>query len=237
MSKFDEYFRRTSDILESEYNRSSGFDHSGTAGGAREYFVEKFLGEIYPEKFVFGDGEIIDSAGRVSNQADVVIYDEQLPVLEYGSSKQFLSGGVMSHIEVKTDLSSQLDNALSKVDSVKRLDRDVSAVMSIGQVPENIFSCVFAYEGPQKSTFKKNVLEYYNGRQNVTNCADLICVLDEYIMLKQRTEEDEGLAFLETDEDSLMAFFVNLAGAVSKNYWQGRPDLGKYMSRNQAEQF
>ena len=237
MSKFDEYFRSTSDILEGEYKRSSGFDHSGTAGGAREYFVENFLNNIYPEKFVFGDGEIIDSDGRVSDQADVVIYDEQLPVLEYGSSKHFLSAGVMAHIEVKTDLSSQLDISLSKVDSVKRLNRDVTPVMAIGQVPEHLFSCVFAYEGPTKSTFKQNVLDYYNGRRDVSKCADLICVLGEYIMLKQSTEEDERLVFLETNEDSLMAFFVNLAGAVSKNYWQGRPDLGKYMRRNQADQF
>jgi hypothetical protein len=237
MSKFDEYFRSTSNILEGEYERSSGFDHSGTAGGAREYFVENFLNNIYPEKFVFGDGEIIDSDGRVSDQADVVIYDEQLPVLEYGSSKHFLSAGVMAHIEVKTDLSSQLDSSLSKVDSVKRLNRDVTPVMTIGQVPEHLYSCVFAYEGPTKSTFKQNVLDYYNGRKDVSKCADLICVLGEYIMLKQSTEEDEGLVFLETNEDSLMAFFVNLAGAVSKNYWQGRPDLGKYMGRNQADQF
>jgi hypothetical protein len=238
MSKFDEYFRSTSDILESEYERSSGFEHSGTAGGAREYFVENFLNNIYPEKFVFGDGEVIDSDGRISDQADVVIYDEQLPVLEYGSSKHFLSAGVMAHIEVKTDLSSQLDSALSKVLSIKHLDRDVTPVMSMGQVPDYLYSCVFSYEGPSKSTFKENVLEFYQNEQvPPEQCADMVCVLGEYIMLKRSTDDGKKLIFLETDEDSLMAFFVNLAGAVSKNYWQGRPDLSKYMSTNQASSF
>ncbi|WP_144050441.1 DUF6602 domain-containing protein [Halorubrum persicum] len=238
MSKFDEYFRSTSDILESEYERSAGFEHSGTAGGAREFFVENFLNNIYPEKFVFGDGEIIDSSGGISDQADVVIYDEQLPVLEYGSSKHFLSAGVMAHIEVKTDLSSQLDTALSKVLSIKQLNKDITPVMSIGQVPDHLYSCVFSYEGPSKSTFKKNVLDFYQNEQVPSEqCADMICVLGEYIMIKKPTDDGEKLAFLETGDDSLMAFFVNLAGAVSKNYWQGRPDLSKYMSTNQANPF
>ncbi|MFH5802404.1 DUF6602 domain-containing protein [Haladaptatus sp. CMAA 1911] len=237
MSKFDEYFSSTSKILKSEYERSSGFEHSGTAGGAREYFVENFLQDIYPEKFVVGDGEILDSDGRVSKQADVVVYDEKQPTLEYGSSKQFLSAGVMAHIEVKTNLSSQLNNALSKVDSVKQLNRDVTPVMSFGGVPEHLFSCVFAYEGPKKETFKRNILEYYSDRIDTDHCADLICVLGEYIMKKHSTEDGDRLVFLDTGDDSLMAFFINLAGAVSQSYWQGRPNFDKYMGRTEANQF
>lgn len=238
MSKFDEYFRTTSDILENKYERSSGFDHSGTTGDAREYFVENFLSDVYPKKFVFGDGEIIDSNKNVSDQADVVIYDEQLPVLEYGSSKHFLSAGVMAHIEIKTDLSSQLDNSLSKIISVKKLGKDINPPIAMGNVPDHVYSCVFSYEGPSKDTFKENVLDFYQNREAPTEqCADMICVLGEYIMLKRTGGEEDSLVFLDTGKNSLMSFFVNLAHAVSKNYWQGQPDLTKYMETDEADQF
>ena len=107
----------------------------------------------------------------------------------------------------------------------------------MGRVPDNIFSCIFAYDGPTKHTFKKNTLQNYAGRPNADRCADIICVLDEYVAVKMPTDNGEKLSFLETQEDSLMAFFVNLSEAVYKNYWQGNPNLGQYMNRNQAPQF
>jgi len=131
-----------------------------------------------------------------------------------------------------------LDSALSKTLSVKQLNRDVTPVMSMGQVPDTLYSCVFSYEGPSKSTFKKNILEFFkDNRVPAEQCANMVCVLGEYIMLKHTIDGEMKLVFLETGDDSLMAFFVNLAGAVSKNYWQGQPDLTKYMSTSQANQF
>lgn len=51
------------------------------------------------------------------------------------------------------------------------------------------------------------------------------------------TEEGRELIFLETEDDSLMEFFVKLSDAIFKNYVLGRPDLEKYTERTQAEQF
>ncbi|WP_336342778.1 DUF6602 domain-containing protein [Halalkalicoccus ordinarius] len=229
MSKFDEYFRNTSNILQSEYERTSGFDHNTTAGRAREHFMANFLENVYPENFVFGDGEIIDSAGGISKQADVVIYDEQLPVLEYGLSKHFLSAGVMAHIEVKTDLSSQLEDSLSKVDSIKQLERDIYPLFSAGEVPDSIFSCVFAYEGPSKETFKQNFRDYYSDQDDKEMYADVVCVLGEYVMINKKVGGSSYIDFLETGKDSLGMFFKKVADAIHKNYWQARPNLEQYM--------
>lgn len=126
MSKLDQYFRQSTSLLKSRYERAAQIEHPLTKGTAREIFIRNFLEDIYPNKYIFGDGEIIDSQDGISNQADVVIYDEKFPVLEYGPSKHFLVEGVLAHIEVKSNLSGNLNDALSKSKSVKNLSIPVS---------------------------------------------------------------------------------------------------------------
>lgn len=264
MDKFEAYFENKSKILQEEYNLVSEIDHRGTKGSAREVFIKEFLEEIYPERYVVGDGEIVDAEGNVSNQADVVVYDDHLPLLEYGSTKHFLSEGVMAHIEIKSDLSSQLENALEKTDSVKKLERDVNASMSIGHIPPSPFSSIFAFNGPTKETFKKNIGDYYETKSAIAQGADLICVLDKYIMVKlpigngtvEPTEhyeefddseipivpcvDEDGqqrlVTFFETNEDSLMWYTVFLAQAVHRN-WMGTPDVRQYLSEEEYSIF
>ena len=59
---------------------------------------------MYPKKYVFTSGEIIDSDGNNSRQCDIVVYDERYPQIKYGRTAQLFAEGVLSHIEVKSKL-------------------------------------------------------------------------------------------------------------------------------------
>ncbi|WP_169051765.1 hypothetical protein [Halorhabdus amylolytica] len=56
-------------------------------------------------------------------------------------------------------------------------------------------------------------------------------------MITQFSGPEPGFRFLRTGADSLTAFYVTLAGAVSTNYWHRRPVVSAYMDRTEAEQF
>ena len=236
MSTLGAFFENTSNVLESKYKRTATIDNASLKGSDRELFIKEFLEKSFPKKFVIGTGEILDSSDHRSKQADIVIYDEFMPVFDYGSTKHFLSGGVLAHIEVKSYLSSEeLKRALDITKSIKKLNRDLEySAMHFGSLPKTIFSCIFAYDGLTQENLKKSFEDYYKDDENVENMVDAICVLNKYTMLKiflpkkDSQERETKIGFLETGADSLMMFFARLFQAMYKN-WSGIPDIFKYL--------
>ena len=161
MSKLEEYFDSTAAILQARYEKSHAINHNLSKGECRETLIENFLSEMYPDRYCFGDGEIIDSSGNVSKQSDIVIYDDRLPVLEYEGSKHFFSEGVLAHIEVKSNLSGEFENALNNVESVKNLHQNNDNTLAMGNQSNGIFSCIFAFEGPEWTKFSEKTRDYY----------------------------------------------------------------------------
>ncbi|MFB6202082.1 MAG: DUF6602 domain-containing protein [Halorhabdus sp.] len=203
---------------------------------ARDVFVTQFLTAVYPDEYVAVGGETVDANGESSNRVGTVLYDQRLPVLSASGRSRYLSAGVHAHVDVKADLFGEVDHALSKVDSIKRLDVDRMPVDDVER-QDRLFSAVFAFEGPDPETFKDSVLRYYANRNSLEGCVDLICVRDEYVMITLFSGPDPGFQFLRTGADSLTAFYVNLAGAVSTAYWDHRPVVSAYMERTEADEF
>lgn len=239
MNTLKNFFRNTSKVLNSEFQRSSEVKHAVSKGQDRELFIKNFLTKSFPRKFVIGRGEILDSNDKRSKQADIVIYDEFMPIFDYGSTKHFLSEGVLSHIEVKSNLTtSELKKALNITKSIKLLKRDINATMHFGNLPKTIFSCIFAYNGLTKEKFKEEILKYYNNQKDIENIVDVVCVLNKYVMVKVFNEKEKKIeiAFFETKEDSLMAFFARLFDGIQKN-WAGIPNLYKYLGKLNFKHF
>lgn len=239
MTTLKRYFQDISKILKSQSELSSNISHHGLIGQNREVFIQNFIKKSFPQKFVIGTGEIIDSSDNLSKQADIVIYDEFMPSFDYGASKHFLSGGVLAHIEVKSNLNSEkLKEALDTTKSIKSLNRDIDASMHLGNLPQKISSFLFAYDGMTKETFKQKIQEYYNGESDIDNFVDAVCVLNKYVMIKVIDPETKGnkITFLETKEDGLMIFFSRLFDALHKN-WAGIPNLYKYLGDLNFQQF
>src|SRR5580693_6218205 len=138
-NRLQEYYRGTRQELSSAFEKSKSVNHNGERGAARESFVEHFLKKSFPQKFVVGTGEIIDPAGGVSPQSDVVVYDETLPILHYGNANQFLVEGVLAHLEIKSSISkSEVEDILGKSTGVKSLKYDVNPSMHYGRLRPNV---------------------------------------------------------------------------------------------------
>ncbi len=68
MTIIQNFFRNTSKILKSEFDRSYEVGHSGLKGQDREIFIQNFITKSFPKKFVIGTGEIVDSKDTKTNK-------------------------------------------------------------------------------------------------------------------------------------------------------------------------
>ncbi len=99
------------------------FKHSGNKGTNTEYIFRDFVRQYLPRRLEIGNGEIIDSFGNRSGQADIVIVNEDHP-FTFTSSKPglFFIEGILSVGEVKTTLTTQeLKNTLKSSLCYKKL--------------------------------------------------------------------------------------------------------------------
>ena len=230
MTRLEKYFKDTTALFLSEYERSGSLDHSTLKGNVRELFLSNFIKSVFPSKFVVGTGEIFDSRNQISKQADIIIYDELMPTFDYGGSQHYLSGGVLSHIEVKSKLDqAELNKALEVVESVKFLERDIDQDMHIGELPESIFSSVFSYSSIEPKTIVKHMSDFYSSKEESCGFVDAICVLNKCVILRNKNLEDSSVdpVICESGEDSLLQYFHALYSSMYKN-WLGLPDLKKY---------
>ncbi len=80
--------------------------HRPSAGSNREDLVEKFLVNHLPKRFGVSTGLIISHDEKFSNQADLVVVDNQnnAPLYPESSSKLWPVESVYALIEVKTQL-------------------------------------------------------------------------------------------------------------------------------------
>ena len=101
--------------------------HAGLKGAAVENLVSEFFRDILPKNIGVGTGVIIDSAGSVSKQIDIILYDAAATpgFLAYGEVAIFPIECVYFVIEVKTSLGpSEFDRCVQNMTSVKSLRAD-----------------------------------------------------------------------------------------------------------------
>lgn len=148
-----EYFSSKTEVLKKKYEMTDTFQHN-SRGFMRESFVKSVLNDVYPEKHFLTDGLIIDSDEEVSGEVDLAIYDEKYPVLGYENSSKMLSEGVLTHIEIKSNLYSNFTDVMDNAHDVKKLNQYFQVGYEDGEGLEvkkeddgkEITSCVFAYE-------------------------------------------------------------------------------------------
>lgn len=99
------------------------FKHSGNKGTNNENNFGDFVRQYLPRRMEIGNGEVIDSFGNRSGQADVVIVNEDHPfTFTPNRPGLFFIEGVLSFGEIKTVLTTQeLKNTLKNSLLYKRL--------------------------------------------------------------------------------------------------------------------
>ena len=110
---------------------------SSSKGREREQFIELFLSQIFPPHFRFGSGDVIDKYKKKSGQVDIVIEYPFLPSFPIIGSKiprLYLSEGVASILEIKSDLKNQWDQVIKTAQKVSKLKRNFDNYMEMGDL-------------------------------------------------------------------------------------------------------
>ena len=98
--------------------------HPGEFGVYREKICIELLKNVVPMRLDFGTGFIIDAAGNVSHQCDIIIFDSNnTPLIENNEKQRFFPIECVVGVgEVKSDLTkTQLEEALRKLSNVKAM--------------------------------------------------------------------------------------------------------------------
>lgn len=220
------YFQGARKVLLASFDQSTGIQHKGERGTAREVFLDKFLKNAFPSKYVIERGEIFDHNGNVSPQVDIAVYDETLPAFNYGGGNHYLAEGVLAHIEVKSELNkAELQDVVAKAIKVKSLELKIEPNMSIGNVRKHIRSFVFAYRGWQSVESLQEAYKEVSPQEDINTRPDGIFVLEQgYGCFSGK----KGSIFFNAGEDILGYAFVYLHHRMYKN-WDGRPNLEAYV--------
>jgi hypothetical protein len=112
--------------------------HSGEKGSASEEIWRLLLRKHLPMRYQVDTGFVVDSAGKFSEQIDVVVFDRQYSplVFELGSRKIFPAESVYAAFEVKQTIDADLiQYARDKVGCVRKLHRTNLPVRDLSGTP------------------------------------------------------------------------------------------------------
>ena len=125
--KLSALFGKVSRQLDLEFSElSREISHPLRSGEARENTLKRLLEKYLPQRAGIDQGFVIDARGRESKQIDIVIYDKTVAtIFDVNGVKYFPCEIVLAVGEVKSDVNSRkdLEDALTKIKSVKELDR------------------------------------------------------------------------------------------------------------------
>lgn len=169
---------------------------SGDRGDVNEATVREFLREHLPPKYRIGQGEVIDAAGRMSRQVDVIVADEEQPFRVDDAVRLMIIEGVAAAAEVKTTLTTtELRDCLEKGSRFKSLEAIpgkttmLASPQAINGNPNSDIVrfyqrrpfFVFAYEGTINNDTLMEMLseEERSGERGVVPALDAVCVLDK----------------------------------------------------------
>lgn len=168
-------------------------DHAVNLGVARESLVKNFIETNLPEYIRYHSGEVFDRYGKRSGQIDLVLHPVTAPKIYLQNTISiFPAETVLAAIEVKSKLTTgnstgSLHEALEtckKLKGVKRLSKQL--VSSNPLDPERVPFILFAFNGPQVETLRKQLATYFGSDEiNARLMPDLIVVLDRGYYLKK----------------------------------------------------
>ena len=173
----------------------AAIEHRTLKGSLNERAFAAWLRTWLPGVLEVGAGEVIDSTGGRSRQADVVVYDSR-------TMPRFLSRGndidvfpiepVFAIIEIKTYLNKEeLDKAFENMTRVKSLQKvgyhshetpKKKVLYGIETDRWLLQFFIFAYESDQLETLLSHALRL-NASQPLSKQIDCVCVLDKGLLV------------------------------------------------------
>ena len=188
-------------------------DHPGEKGTATEESWRRLLRSYLPSRYQVGSGFVVDVKGRVSDQMDVLLLDNQYsPVFfESGGVRYFPAESVYAAFEVKQDMTREnIAYAGAKVASVRRLYRTSARIPHAGgayepKTPGRIIGGLLAtgakWKPPLGKPFERSLLGL-----DEESALDLGCVIEHGAFSVDH--EAESPIVTKSQPDLSLTFFI-----------------------------
>jgi len=196
--------------------------HPTAKGNVSENSWRKLLTAYLPGRYCVAEAFVVDSAGDISEQMDLVIFDRQYsPFLFSVEGACYIPAeSVYAVFEVKQDATKkQIDYAAKKAESVRKLKRTSTAIPHAGGrfapiKPKEIIAGFLALTGGKKFCSKKQFSSLL-GTLPVPRKIHLACVLERgtfALLPKKRKAVIQSYP----PEQALIGLFLSLLTALQK---------------------
>lgn len=196
--------------MEAQLNTNRNFiKHPGTKGDSLENVWIEWLRKYLPNRYSIDKAIIIDSEGELSDQIDLVIYDQQYTpfVFTQNGVHYIPAEGIYAVFEIKPDLKgtakdngksvSYIEYAGRKIESVRKLKRTSTTIIDRGErkharpltkIIGGILTSVNSYA-------KKETIEKHMKSLTSLKSIDMGCVV-EYgsFFIKYEGKEDKSIS-------------------------------------------
>lgn len=235
MKKTEEYFKNQEESLYNKAKAAGIFDSSTSKGSSREGIIKEFLVEVLPNRISIECGEVIDSYDRSSGEIDIILVDRESNAYRVGGRSLVPVEASVGIIEVKSNLSGHLEEAVLKICRAKQLIRvkplgfilDNSKIKpKIDIPPKRTNGYIFAYDGPKWDTIanklKINSNWYNNDYMNYG--PDIICILKKGFLYKN------DFHYLKTEPDyrHLENFWVDDEPGIRRIIFHVQETINRY---------
>ena len=114
----------------------------GEKGGYREAILKNVISKFLPKKYSIGTGFVMNKNKEITNQIDIIIYDNSSPVLfSEGDFVIVLASTVKAIIEVKSIISSMTE----LIDYIKVCEENAKKIEAVA-LHDRLFNGIFCYE-------------------------------------------------------------------------------------------
>jgi hypothetical protein len=233
--KLIQALRNLSSKLNSEFEDSKLFEHSGEKGEFREQIISELLRPFLPNCYGLGSGQIFDITDKSSNQIDIVIYDSVYSnvLFKNKSSNLFPCESVYGEIEIKSNLTSdELITSIDNIASMKSLQRKDATMLDITPIYElkignglsasttklnSYIGIVYGYDGLTKETLIQKINEKLAITDKKLMPDFIFNQKRKYVALKVKNNTIAGIsddfdnyAIIDTQEDTLTLMFLTI---------------------------
>lgn len=249
-------FRKMSRQLDIEFGElSTEISHHVKSGEARENVLREFLTKYLPQRVGIEQGFVIDAQGEESKQIDIVIYDKTVAtVFNVNGVRYFPCEIVLAVGEIKSDINSRrdLEDALNKIKSVKKLDRSNQGKNLIitgpgislqglkfdplTQYRDQILGFIFTRTSMTKGTILE-ALQEYNSKVERRLWLNLFCAYKNFLVSYESNEKgltpsamdaDRMYCTVEDEIPNLLLLFISVLATFINEAHVARPSYFEY---------
>ena len=193
------------------------YDHATTTGTVTENNWIEWMRMYLPKRYCVDRAHVIDSDNHVSDQIDLVIYDQQYShlVFEMNGEKYVTAESVYAIFEIKQDLDKEhMDYAVNKFKSVRELKRTSAPIVSANgpaypKKLHNIVSGILTLDSAWVSPVLKHVSPYMLNKPD-DEVVDLICCVEEGSFANYGVKSEYREVLYTGKENSLIFFLLEL---------------------------